>query len=72
MQEGNKDQPGVVPCTLQRLFEEACFDNTVSYAFSLSMLEVYKGRLRDLLVCHSSTQCIDYPVSKWLVDFSPL
>ncbi|CAM6009960.1 unnamed protein product [Sphagnum balticum] len=60
--EGNKDQPGVVPRTLQRLFEEACFDNTVSYAFSLSMLEVYKGRLRDLLVCHSSTQCTDYPV----------
>jgi kinesin family protein C2/C3 len=65
LQEGNKDQPGVIPCTLQWLFDEACFDKTMSYSFSLSMLEVYKGRLRDLLVCQQhSTQCT-HPASKW-------
>ncbi|CAN5977117.1 unnamed protein product [Sphagnum jensenii] len=64
--EGNKDQPGVIPCTLQWLFDEACFDKTMSYSFSLSMLEVYKGRLRDLLVCQQhSTQCT-HPASKCL------
>ncbi len=64
LQEGNKDQPGVVPRTLQRLFDEAYVDTSVSYTFSLSMLEVYKGSLRDLLVCQQPARCTD-PASKW-------
>jgi hypothetical protein len=65
LQEGNKDQPGVVPRTLQRLFDEAYVDTSVSYTFSLSMLEVYKGSLRDLLVCPQPVRCTD-PASKCL------
>ncbi len=72
LQEGNKDQPGVVPRTLQRLFDEAYVDTSVSYTFSLSMLEVYKGSLRDLLVCQQPARCTD-PASKWYqIFFSPL
>ncbi|KAH9551180.1 hypothetical protein CY35_09G001300 [Sphagnum magellanicum] len=65
--EGNKDQPGVIPCTLQWLFDEACFDKTMSYSFSLSMLEVYKGRLRDLLVCQQHSAQCTHPASKCLL-----
>jgi hypothetical protein len=68
LQEGNKDQPGVVPRTLQRLFDEAYVDTSVSYTFSLSMLEVYKGSLRDLLVCPQPVRCTD-PASKWYKIF---
>jgi hypothetical protein len=50
MQEGSKDEPGVAPRSLQRLFEEASYDTSINYSYSLSMLEVYKGSLRDLLV----------------------
>ncbi|XP_073393077.1 kinesin-like protein KIN-14O isoform X2 [Physcomitrium patens] len=48
--EGSNDDPGVVPRSLRRLFEEASYDTNIQYSYSLSMLEVYKGSLRDLLV----------------------
>ncbi|KAG0627536.1 hypothetical protein M758_2G209200 [Ceratodon purpureus] len=52
--EGSKDEPGVVPRSLQRLFEEASYDTNVNYSYSLSMLEVYKGSLQDLLIARST------------------
>ncbi|EFJ30471.1 hypothetical protein SELMODRAFT_3347, partial [Selaginella moellendorffii] len=47
--EGSQDCPGIVPRTLQQLFFDASLDTTVEYSFKLSMLEVYRGCLRDLL-----------------------
>ncbi|CAM8926016.1 unnamed protein product [Rhodiola kirilowii] len=48
--DGKGNQPGIVPRALKELFCEASADNSSSYSFSLSMLEVYMGSLRDLLV----------------------
>lgn len=48
--EGTKDFPGIVPRTLQLLFHQASLDSSKSYLFTFSMLELYMGSLRDLLV----------------------
>eukprot|EP00249_Psilotum_nudum_P032140 c4731_g2_i1 orf=2-868(-) len=48
--EGTAESPGVVPQTLQQLFQQACLDNSVNFHFTFSMLEVYMGCIRDLLV----------------------
>ncbi|KAF9618153.1 hypothetical protein IFM89_000556 [Coptis chinensis] len=40
---------GIVPQALEKLFSLATRDNSISYSFSMSMLEVYMGSLRDLL-----------------------
>ncbi|KAF9621799.1 hypothetical protein IFM89_028237 [Coptis chinensis] len=47
--EGTNKQPGIVPQVLEKLFSLAARDNSISYSFSMSMLEVYMGSLRDLL-----------------------
>uniref|UniRef100_A0A804NJT5 Kinesin motor domain-containing protein n=1 Tax=Zea mays TaxID=4577 RepID=A0A804NJT5_MAIZE len=44
---GNK--LGVVPRAIQELFSRASEDGSCAYSFSMSMLEVYLGSLRDLL-----------------------
>ncbi|KAE9589613.1 putative minus-end-directed kinesin ATPase transcription factor bZIP family [Lupinus albus] len=46
--DGTNEHPGIIPRTLEHLFHQACTDNS-SYTFSMSMLEVYMGNLRDLL-----------------------
>ncbi|KAJ7527812.1 hypothetical protein O6H91_16G072400 [Diphasiastrum complanatum] len=50
LQEGTKGSPGIVPRTLQHLFYEVSLDKSIDYTFTISMLEVYKGYLQDLLV----------------------
>uniref|UniRef100_A0A7N0UTC3 Kinesin motor domain-containing protein n=1 Tax=Kalanchoe fedtschenkoi TaxID=63787 RepID=A0A7N0UTC3_KALFE len=47
--DGMEKQPGIVPRALKDLLSEASADNSSSYSFSMSMLEVYMGSLRDLL-----------------------
>nr|XP_043614031.1 kinesin-like protein KIN-14T [Erigeron canadensis] len=47
--EGNPDCPGVVPRTIKALFKQAA-DSNHTYLFSFSMLEIYVGHLRDLLI----------------------
>ncbi|RWR97275.1 hypothetical protein CKAN_02669800 [Cinnamomum micranthum f. kanehirae] len=47
--EGTNDQPGIVPRAIQELFRQASQDTSASFTFSMSMLEVYMGSLRDLL-----------------------
>lgn len=47
--EGTKDQPGVVLRTLKELFHQASLENSAPITFSISMLEVYLGNLKDLL-----------------------
>ncbi|PWA58741.1 kinesin motor domain-containing protein [Artemisia annua] len=47
--EGNQDCPGVVPRTIEALFKQAA-DSNHKFVFSFSMLEIYLGHLKDLLV----------------------
>ncbi|CAL0321001.1 unnamed protein product [Lupinus luteus] len=46
--DGTNEHPGIIPRALEHLFHQAGTDNS-SYTFSMSMLEVYMGNLRDLL-----------------------
>ncbi|KAL5770744.1 hypothetical protein ACOSP7_014898 [Xanthoceras sorbifolium] len=47
--DGTNDQPGIVPRALEEIFHQASLDNSSSLSFSMSMLEVYMGNLKDLL-----------------------
>ncbi|XP_030520776.1 kinesin-like protein KIN-14U isoform X2 [Rhodamnia argentea] len=47
--DGVNDKPGIVPRALEKLFSHASRDKSSSLTFSMSMLEVYMGNLRDLL-----------------------
>lgn len=47
--DGVNDKPGIVPQALEKLFSHASRDKSSSLTFSMSMLEVYMGNLRDLL-----------------------
>uniref|UniRef100_A0A453HVZ3 Kinesin motor domain-containing protein n=1 Tax=Aegilops tauschii subsp. strangulata TaxID=200361 RepID=A0A453HVZ3_AEGTS len=49
LQEGTSDNLGAVPRAIQELFSHAAQDTSSTYSFSISMLEVYMGSLRDLL-----------------------
>ncbi|XP_047338489.1 kinesin-like protein KIN-14U [Impatiens glandulifera] len=46
---GTSNSPGIVPRALEGLFCQASLDKSASFTFSISMLEVYVGNLRDLL-----------------------
>ncbi|XP_050223813.1 kinesin-like protein KIN-14U isoform X2 [Mercurialis annua] len=47
--DGTNDQPGIIPRALEELYRQASFDKSYSITFSMSMVEVYMGNLRDLL-----------------------
>ncbi|KAH7543186.1 hypothetical protein FEM48_Zijuj02G0156800 [Ziziphus jujuba var. spinosa] len=47
--DGTNEQPGIAPRALKELFHQASLEGTSSLTFSMSMLEVYMGSLRDLL-----------------------
>jgi hypothetical protein len=49
LQDGTNEKPGILPRALKELFHQASLDNSYSLTFSISMLEVYLGNLRDLL-----------------------
>ncbi|KAK6288766.1 hypothetical protein POUND7_000307 [Theobroma cacao] len=49
VQDGTAVQPGIVPRALEELFHQVSLGNSSSFTFSMSMLEVYMGNLRDLL-----------------------
>ncbi|CAN1167986.1 Kinesin-like protein KIN-14U [Linum perenne] len=55
--DGLNDQPGIIPRALEVLFREAMFDKSTSLTFSMSMLEVYMGGLKDLLAPKASARC---------------
>ncbi|XP_065853677.1 kinesin-like protein KIN-14U [Euphorbia lathyris] len=58
--DGTNDQPGIIPRALEELYRHASFENSNSHSvtFSMSMLEVYMGNLRDLLA--QKTACKSY------------
>ncbi|XP_007030677.2 PREDICTED: kinesin-like protein KIFC3 [Theobroma cacao] len=47
--DGTAVQPGIVPRALEELFHQVSLGNSSSFTFSMSMLEVYMGNLKDLL-----------------------
>ncbi|KAK2980861.1 hypothetical protein RJ640_003088, partial [Escallonia rubra] len=47
--EGSSDCPGVVPRAIKALFEQAA-DSNHTFIFNFSMLEIYMGYLKDLLI----------------------
>lgn len=49
VQDGTTVEPGIIPRALADLFRQVSLDNSSSFTFSMSMLEVYMGNLRDLL-----------------------
>ncbi|XP_010245378.1 PREDICTED: kinesin-like protein KIN-14D isoform X2 [Nelumbo nucifera] len=57
--EGTNDQLGIVPRALEELFCQASRDSSASFTFSMSMLEVYMGSLRDLLAPKPSGRVYD-------------
>ncbi|KAF8387918.1 hypothetical protein HHK36_026580 [Tetracentron sinense] len=57
--EGTNDQPGIVPRALEELFRLVPGDCSASFTFSMSMLEVYMGSLRDLLAPKPSTKAYE-------------
>ncbi|GFZ02844.1 P-loop containing nucleoside triphosphate hydrolases superfamily protein [Actinidia rufa] len=54
--DGTSDSPGLVLRALEDLIRQASFDNSASFTFSISMLEVYLGNLRDLLAPKPSSR----------------
>ncbi|CAN6876899.1 unnamed protein product [Brassica oleracea] len=47
--DGTNEQPGLAPRAIKELFNEASMDHTHSVTFTMSMLEIYMGNLKDLL-----------------------
>ncbi|CAK8572379.1 unnamed protein product [Lathyrus sativus] len=47
--DGTNEQPGIIPRAIEELFRQASMDASSSFTFSMSMLEVYMGHVRDLL-----------------------
>ncbi|KAL0558412.1 hypothetical protein IC582_002977 [Cucumis melo] len=47
--DGKMEQPGIVPRALEMLFHQTSVGASSTVTFSMSMLEVYMGSLRDLL-----------------------
>lgn len=64
IQDGTNDQLGIVPRALVQLFHNASLDKSSSYTFSMSMLEVYMGSLRDLLAPKSFSRAYE-TISRW-------
>eukprot|EP00252_Welwitschia_mirabilis_P017676 TRINITY_DN3911_c0_g1_i8.p1 TRINITY_DN3911_c0_g1~~TRINITY_DN3911_c0_g1_i8.p1 ORF type:complete len:598 (+),score=111.08 TRINITY_DN3911_c0_g1_i8:152-1945(+) len=54
LQEGRPESLGLVPRAIQELFRLSASDKTAHFTFTISMLEVYKGHIRDLLVPRQS------------------
>lgn len=64
IQDGTNEQPGIVPRVLEELFRQQSLDKSCSLTFSMSILEVYKGNLKDLLAPRSALRAYEV-VSKW-------
>lgn len=60
--DGTNEAPGIIPRVLKALFSEASLGSSTSFTFSISMVEVYLGSLRDLLAPKPS--CRQYAISR--------
>ncbi|KAJ4900700.1 P-loop containing nucleoside triphosphate hydrolases superfamily protein [Raphanus sativus] len=52
--DGTNEQPGLAPRAIKELFNEASTDHAHSVTFTMSMLEIYMGNLKDLLSARQS------------------
>lgn len=57
--DGTNEQPGIVPRVLEELFRQQSLDKSCSLTFSMSILEVYKGNLKDLLAPRSALRAYE-------------
>lgn len=64
VQDGTAVQPGIVPRALEELFHQVSLGNSSSFTFSMSMLEVYMGNLRDLLASKPASRANE-TVARW-------
>ncbi|CAJ1976198.1 unnamed protein product [Sphenostylis stenocarpa] len=62
--DGTNEQPGIIPRALEELFHQASLDTSSSFTFSMSMLEVYMGNLRDLLAPRQYGRPHEQPMTK--------
>ncbi|QCE07396.1 kinesin-like protein KIN-14U [Vigna unguiculata] len=62
--DGTNEQPGIIPRALEELFHQASLDSSSAFTFSMSMLEVYMGNLRDLLAPKPSGRAHEQPMTK--------
>ena len=62
-QDGTNEKPGIIPRALKELFIQASPEGE-SLTFSMSMLEVYMGSLRDLLAPRPTCRAYE-PVTRW-------
>lgn len=60
-QDGKMEQPGIVPRALEMLFHQTSVGASSTVTFSMSMLEVYMGSLRDLLAPKAASRMYE----KW-------
>ncbi|KAG5626287.1 hypothetical protein H5410_011505 [Solanum commersonii] len=67
---GITESPGIIPRVLQELFNLSSLDSSSSFTFSISMLEVYLGSIRDLLAPRPSSQ--KYTASRWSLPYLAL
>ncbi|XP_057424079.1 kinesin-like protein KIN-14U isoform X2 [Lotus japonicus] len=78
--DGTNEHPGIIPRALEELFRQASMDNSSAFTFSMSMLEVYMGNVRDLLAPRPSgrsyepmTKCLNIQIDpKGLVEIEGL
>lgn len=63
LQDGTNEQPGITPRALKELFRQASSEGE-TLAFSMSMLEVYMGSLRDLFAPRPTSRVYE-PVTRW-------
>ncbi|KAJ0977663.1 hypothetical protein J5N97_013137 [Dioscorea zingiberensis] len=66
--EGTNDRQGIVPRAIEELFHRTSLDKSGSFVFSMSMLEVYLGSLRDLLALKNSSYRTMEPSNKCVLN----
>ncbi|XP_019427437.1 PREDICTED: kinesin-like protein KIN-14U [Lupinus angustifolius] len=61
--DGTDEHPGIIPRALEQLFHQASLHCSSSFTFSMSMLEVYMGNIRDLLAPRPNGRAYE-PITK--------
>ncbi|KAL3037996.1 hypothetical protein AAZX31_01G104400 [Glycine max] len=62
---GTNEEPRIISRALEELFRQASLDNSSSFTFTMSMLEVYMGNLKDLLSPRQSGRPHEQYMTKW-------
>ncbi|KAI3997763.1 hypothetical protein MKX01_007650, partial [Papaver californicum] len=68
--EGNHDCPGIVPRAIEELFKQAA-DSNHTFHITFSMLEIYMGHLRDLLVPQQMRKPMDSTTQSLSIQTDP-